>query len=134
MDALKQYGWWEEVTDALDVIEPVGYLDFVRLLDGAWRVATDSGGVQKEAFYLDVPCVTLRDETEWVETVECNRNVLAGADEDAIRTALRDPFDATAESEPYGNGDASTRVVRALEDHFEPTEPRPQAGGDYSRN
>jgi UDP-N-acetylglucosamine 2-epimerase (non-hydrolysing) len=67
--ALKQHDLWDTVTDELEVIKPVGYLDFIRLLAGADRVATDSGGVQKEAFYLDRPCVTMRDETEWVELV-----------------------------------------------------------------
>jgi UDP-N-acetylglucosamine 2-epimerase (non-hydrolysing) len=68
-------------------VDPLGYLDFVRLIGEADRVATDSGGVQKEAFFLDTPCVTLRDETEWIETVRAGWNVLVGADADLIRRA-----------------------------------------------
>jgi UDP-N-acetylglucosamine 2-epimerase (non-hydrolysing) len=103
------------VPDAVDVIDPVGYLDFVRLLDGAERVATDSGGVQKEAFYLDTPCVTLRAETEWIETVEAGWNVLVGADADAIARNLRRRFEVAGKPRPYGDGDAAERIVDALE-------------------
>jgi UDP-N-acetylglucosamine 2-epimerase (non-hydrolysing) len=110
-NALKQHDLWESATTALDVIEPVGYLDFVALLDGAERVATDSGGVQKEAFYLDTRCVTLRDETEWVETVEAGWNELVGADTEAIRQALRRTDDLPDKPSLYGGGHAAERVV-----------------------
>jgi len=117
VDALERERWWDEAREKLHVIEPVGYLDFVRLVDGAERVATDSGGVQKEAFYLNTPCVTLRDRTEWVETVDCGWNVLVGADSDAIHTALSQPFDRSKQPELYGDGNASERIVAALADY-----------------
>lgn len=111
---LKEYGMWEKATDTLEVIEPVGYLDFVRLLDGASRVATDSGGVQKEAFYLDTPCVTMREETEWVETVECGWNVLVGANRQTIERELIAAEPPEEKSSPYGDGNAADRIVELL--------------------
>jgi UDP-N-acetylglucosamine 2-epimerase len=111
---LKEYGLWELATESLHVIEPVGYLDFVRLLDGADRVATDSGGVQKEAFFLRTPCVTLREETEWVETVEAGGNVLVGADTEAITEALARTDWSYGEGEPYGDGNAAAAVAESL--------------------
>jgi UDP-N-acetylglucosamine 2-epimerase len=74
----------------LHLINPVGYLDTLSLLGGARVVLTDSGGLQKEAFFLGCPCVTLREETEWVETVEAGGNVLVGTSPESIREAVSD--------------------------------------------
>jgi UDP-N-acetylglucosamine 2-epimerase (non-hydrolysing) len=112
--ALREHDLWETATDRLELIDPVGYLPFVRLLDGARRVATDSGGVQKEAFFLDTPCVTLREETEWVETVDAGWNELVGADADAIRVALTRDWPLGEKPAPYGDGTAATAVVEAI--------------------
>jgi UDP-N-acetylglucosamine 2-epimerase (non-hydrolysing) len=116
VDALSRHGLLAEARRELDVVDPVGYLDFLRLVMGAERVATDSGGVQKEAFYLDTPCVTMRDETEWTETVDSGWNVLVGADPAAIRRELRRPFDTAAKPDLYGDGTAAERIVRQLAD------------------
>lgn len=95
------------------VTPPLGYLEFTTLLCSARAVATDSGGVQKEAYLAGVPCVTLRDTTEWTETVAAGWNVLVGLDADAARAALELPLPS---SRPplYGDGQAGERVVRAL--------------------
>ena len=116
--ALRREGLLSWAKDRLHIVDPVGYVDFLRLLDGAERVATDSGGVQKEAFYLDTPCVTLREETEWVETVDAGWNTLVGADPGAIGRELRRPFDPDAKPSLYGDGNAAERVADILEERF----------------
>ena len=91
--------------------EPLGYLDFAALASQARVVATDSGGVQKEAYWYGVPCVTLRDSTEWVETVEAGWNVLVGIDPDAIVAAVRDASSPSERPHLYGDGRAADRIA-----------------------
>ncbi|HEX8746001.1 MAG TPA: UDP-N-acetylglucosamine 2-epimerase (non-hydrolyzing) [Pyrinomonadaceae bacterium] len=103
--------------DHIRLIEPLGYLDMMNLARHARTVLTDSGGLQKEAYWLGVPCVTLREETEWVETVEAGWNVLAGTDAARITDALRS-FKAPggeATRNLYGEPGASERCVRVLQ-------------------
>ena len=95
------------------VVAPLGYLDFLKLARHARAVLTDSGGVQKEAYLLGVPCVTLRDTTEWVETVESGWNTLVDLDtEAALRALERDP--PAERPELYGGGHAAERVCEVL--------------------
>jgi len=111
-------------TRDLIVIEPVGYLDMTMLEKNARLIATDSGGVQKEAFFHEVPCVTLRDETEWVELVALGWNRLAPPrDAASVERALRAALDAAPRGQaarPYGAGDAAERVVAALQSKTTP--------------
>jgi UDP-N-acetylglucosamine 2-epimerase (non-hydrolysing) len=114
--ALDEHGLAERAAAELRLVDPVGYVAFLRLLADAAAVATDSGGVQKEAFYLDTPCVTLRDETEWVETVDSGWNVLVGSDPERIAAVLTDRSPLPPKPELYGGGDAAARTVAALEE------------------
>jgi UDP-N-acetylglucosamine 2-epimerase len=98
-----------ERLERLELSPPLGYLDFLQLARHARAVLTDSGGVQKEAYLLGVPCVTLRDTTEWVETVESGWNVLVDLDRDAALAALeREP--PAQRPDLYGGGRAAERV------------------------
>lgn len=100
--------------DDLRIVDPVHYLDFLSLLMDAEKVITDSGGVQKEAYIFEVPCVTLRGETEWEETLEGGWNVLVDADPEAIRDALAARPEGPVRPEVFGDGRAAEAVVRVL--------------------
>ena len=103
---------------SLRVLEPVGYLDMLTLTGNARAVLTDSGGLQKEAYWLGVPCVTLREETEWIETLEHGWNQLAGLDPARVLAALA-RIPAGPRRDHYGAGDAAQKIVRELLDDRE---------------
>ena len=117
--AIRRHGL-QSVADRDDghllVVEPLGYLDMLQLQQNAAAVLTDSGGMQKEAYYLAVPCITLRDETEWIETVETGWNRLAGADPDQIAQAMADAATPPAGPQPllYGDGHAAEQIAERL--------------------
>ena len=102
--------------ESITILEPVSYLEMQRLEMGAKVILTDSGGMQKEAFFHRVPCITLRDETEWIETVDLGWNQLVGSDQENLLSAfnnLKDPLADTFKP-VYGNGDAATKCVEYL--------------------
>jgi UDP-N-acetylglucosamine 2-epimerase (non-hydrolysing)/UDP-GlcNAc3NAcA epimerase len=110
---LASAGLMERLAAGVELLAPQGYLDFTSLLVHARAVLTDSGGVQKEAYLAGVPCVTLRDTTEWTETVAAGWNVLVDLDRDAALAALaRTPPDGRPQL--YGDGRAGERVVSSL--------------------
>jgi UDP-GlcNAc3NAcA epimerase len=98
------------------LLEPLGYRDMLILEKHARCILTDSGGVQKEAFLLGVPCVTLREETEWPETVQAGWNVLVGSDVERIVAAAGRPAPEGERPPLFGDGHAAEKIVRALEE------------------
>ena len=117
--ALTRENLLQKCSEKLRFVEPVGYLDMVTLEKHASVIATDSGGVQKEAFFHRIPCVTLREETEWVELVEMGWNRLVPpSDSEAIAAGIRASLDNTppriAPAHLYGGGKASETIVQTL--------------------
>lgn len=102
------------VSERVHLISPVGYLEMVWLEMNCALIATDSGGVQKEAYFHQKPCVTLREETEWVELVDTGWNTLTGADPIAIAAAISSARRPAGDVELYGKGDAASRIVAEL--------------------
>jgi UDP-GlcNAc3NAcA epimerase len=104
----------------LTLISPVGYLEMLALLDACALVTTDSGGLQKEAFFFGKHCLTLRTETEWVELVELGKNTLCGHSVEKIKSKFathRSDSAKTAASLPYGKGDAANKIARLLKEY-----------------
>ena len=102
----------------IHVIDPVGYFDMLALEDRCQFVVTDSGGVQKEAYFFGKPCITLRDSTEWVELVQHGWNMLVGADTEKILAALQLMPRYGESVELYGDGHAGEFIVKMLFDIF----------------
>ena len=104
----------EKTSKNVIVTKPVGYLDFIFLQKNAKKVLTDSGGIQKEAYILKVPCITIRDNTEWIETVEDGWNVLVGSNKETILNSIINFKPKGKQRMVFGDGQASKKIVNIL--------------------
>ena len=101
------------------IVPPVGYIDFINLVQNASKIITDSGGLQKEAYLLSIPCITIRRNTEWIETVEQGWNVLTDTIPDKIVSSVRDwnPTNKTP-NQVFGKGDTSKFIKKIIIDEI----------------
>lgn len=115
--ALQRVGRLNQVAKKLFLIEPQSYLDTLHLVENSRVLLTDSGGMQKEAMFLRTPCVTLRNETEWVETVEVGANLLFQPGKDDLLAQVRHHLENSPsfQQQPYGNGNAASLIARTLD-------------------
>lgn len=111
--ALDSLGLREKLTN-VKIIDPVSYFDMIVLEKNARIILTDSGGVQKEAYFYQVPCITLRDETEWTETVTAGWNVLTGANTQKVLKALENTKRPKKQPAFYGKGDAAEKIAKTI--------------------
>jgi UDP-GlcNAc3NAcA epimerase len=102
------------VPSNITLIDPVGYLEMISLILNSRKVITDSGGIQKEAYFLRKRCITLRNETEWPETLGGNWNILTGIDNDKIIQAIYSPLITTEQGDDFGNGHAAEKIISYL--------------------
>jgi len=104
-------------SDCVRIVEPVSYLEMIALEQNARAILTDSGGIQKEAYWFKVPCVTLREETEWVETVQSGWNIIVGSDGQSIINAISgtDKSNGIYKKTMYGNGKASNQICEIIQ-------------------
>ena len=112
---LEAYGLWDAFSKKVKVLPPVDYLDFLGLLMEAAKVVTDSGGVQKEAYFFGIPCITLRDETEWIETVEDGWNALVGTETEDILHAIEHFNPMGTKSKSFGDGHAAEHIASIVD-------------------
>ncbi|WP_367343916.1 non-hydrolyzing UDP-N-acetylglucosamine 2-epimerase [Methanomethylovorans sp.] len=112
---LKEYGLYERLNSSVKLVEPLGFLDFIKLMDHSKMILTDSGGIQKEAYILKVPCITLRENSEWGETIEDGWNILVGTDKEKIFQAVNS-FRPSLQlhRNRFGNGDAAEKIASII--------------------
>ena len=98
----------------IKIIKPLGYIDFLSLEKNAKKIITDSGGIQKEAYIFKVPCITLREDTEWVETVDDDWNILVGSNKEKIINAINNFSPNNKQFNHYGNGNANKKIIKII--------------------
>lgn len=113
---IKNYGF--KFSDNIEVVEPLGYLDMIKLEMYCKKIVTDSGGVQKEAFFMGKPCITIRDETEWVETVENGWNTVIGTNKEKIIDAILNFMPNKRQDNIFGDGAASMKILNIINSTF----------------
>lgn len=112
-----------EVLRNVKVVPPVGYVDFIKLMHSSNKILTDSGGIQKEAYLLSVPCITLRNNTEWIETVNEGWNVLVNTDKEKIVQLVKDWYPNLPDQKPiFGDGNTSMRIKDTIVETIKKTE------------
>jgi UDP-GlcNAc3NAcA epimerase len=115
---LKNYSLYNSLNSSVILTEPLGFFDFIKLMNHAKMILTDSGGVQKEAYILQVPCVTLRDNTEWVETIEDGWNILVGSSIKGISKAVEEfKPSLTYHRNVFGKGYASQEIASTIDSY-----------------
>ena len=115
---IDNYGLKKNIGKNIVMIKPVGYFDFIWLEKNAKKILTDSGGIQKEAYLLKVPCITLRETTEWTETIEDKWNVLTGADKEKILDAIKNFQPKQKQRNLFGDGHASENIATIVKQYL----------------
>ena len=118
---LQEIGLYEilESCQHVILIPPTGYVDFINLIKSAHKVVTDSGGVQKEAYLLGTPCITLRSNTEWIETVAEDWNILVGTETESVVKAIREWLPSVNSRKTiFGHGNTSAQIIKIIEDEI----------------
>ena len=111
-----------KISDNIKIVDPLGYLDNLVLMTNAKKILTDSGGVQKEAYFLKIPCITLRAETEWVETVRAGWNILAGTSPEKIVSNINNFSPKSSQRDYFGEGNAAVNIAKKIQ--FAAEEPK----------
>jgi UDP-N-acetylglucosamine 2-epimerase len=118
MKFIENHGLKKKVGKNIVITKPVGYFDFIWLEKNAKKILTDSGGMQKEAYLLKVPCITLRENTEWIETVEDKWNILVGSDKEKILDAVKNFQPKDEQQNFFGEGHASEKIASIIKQHL----------------
>lgn len=105
------------IGDNIKVIEPIGYLDMIQLEANSKKIITDSGGMQKEAYFMKKICITIRDETEWIETVESGWNIIVGANKYKILEAITNTISGKKHTQLFGDGKAALKIIDIINNY-----------------